>query len=92
MAHCAGLSGNAAACDSGFDIDLAEGIGRNQRLTYDKLEGIEAEVIVDVTAVDGDGTGPVGDEVDTRYGGLSAACSVEIGALGLISCDYSFPP
>ena len=89
MAHSTGLTGYAAAGNGGFDIDLAKGVGRNQRLTDDELKGIESEVIIDVTAVDGDGTGAVGDEVDTCYGGLSAACSVEIGALGLISCQYS---
>ena len=63
----AGLAGNAAAVDGSLDVDLADGAGGDQGLTNDELQSLEAEVIVDITAVDGDSTGAVGDEVDACY-------------------------
>ena len=57
MTDGAGLAGNAAACNGANDVNGAQGVGGNQRLTNDQLQGVQAEVLVDVAAVDGDGTG-----------------------------------
>jgi len=51
VTDCAGLTGNAAACDGSFDIHLAEGIGCVERLTNEKLQGLKTEVIVNVASV-----------------------------------------
>ena len=92
VADGAGLTGNAAAGDSSLDVDLADGAGGDEGLTDDELEGIETEVIVDITAVDGDSAGAVGDEVNACDGGLSASGAVHIGLLALIGCHISLPP
>ena len=81
VADGAGLAGHAAAGDGGFDVDLAEGVGSDQGLTDDELQGIETEVLLDVTAVDRDGAGPAGEQMDSCHGGLSSAGTVEIGLL-----------
>ena len=60
----AGLAGNAAACNLCFNINLAQGTGGNQGLTNDELKGFKAEVIVNVSAIDGDHAGTVGNEVN----------------------------
>lgn len=52
-----GLTGNAAARDGTHDVELAEGVCKVERLADDQFEGLEAEVIVDITTVDGDRTG-----------------------------------
>jgi len=90
VADCTCLAGYAAACDSGFDVDLAEGVGENQGLTDDELQGLKTEVIVDITTVDGDSTGAVGDEVNASDRLLSASGTVHIGSLALISSHYFF--
>ena len=84
MAQGAGLAGDAAAGDGGNDVHLAGVAGGLQGLTDDHLQGIQAEVIVDVTAVDDDGAGAVGEQVDAGDRGLSAAGAVQIGLLRLI--------
>ena len=86
----AGLTGNAAAFDGGNDVDLAELLGGDQGLTDDHLQGLETKVIVDVTAVDGDGAGAVLEQMHAGDGGLSAAGAVEIRLLRLIHSSY--PP
>ena len=67
MTDRAGLTGNAAAFDGGFHIDLADGAGSDQGLTDDELQGLKAEIIIDLTAVDGDNAGAVGDQVNRTY-------------------------
>ena len=57
MTDGAGLAGDAAAGDGGLNVDLADGAGGDQGLADDKLQRLEAEVIVNVAAVDGDGAG-----------------------------------
>ena len=92
VADGAGLAGHAAAGDGGDDVHLAEGVGGDQRLTDDQLQGLETEVVVDVTAVDGDGAGPAGEEVHARHGALPAAGAVHISLLALIGSHYTLPP
>ena len=92
MTDSAGLPGNAAACNGSFDVDLTNGVGGDQGLTNDELQGLETEVIVDVTAVDGDSTGAVGNEVNASDRRLSAAGTIHIGLLALISCHIHLPP
>ena len=70
--------------------DLAEFLGSGQGLTDDHLQGLEAEILVDVAAVDGDGAGAVLEEVNAGDGGLSTAGAVQIRLLGLI--HSSLPP
>jgi len=85
VADGAGLAGNAAAGNGGLDVDLADGAGGDQGLADDELQGLETEVIVDVTAVDRDDAAAVGNEVDAGDRGLSASGAVHIGLLGLVS-------
>ena len=51
MADSACLAGNTAACNAANDVELLFGTGENERLTNDRLEGIKAEIIVDITIV-----------------------------------------
>ena len=85
----AGLAGHTAAGDGGLDVHLAQGIGGGQRLTHDELQGLQAKVIVDVPAVDGDSAGAVGEEMHAGHGGLPAAGAIQIRLLALI---HSFVP
>ena len=55
----AGLAGNAAASDGDNDVNLAQQVSGDQGLTDDQLQGLQTEVIVDVAAIDDDGTGAV---------------------------------
>ena len=84
VAQGAGLAGHAAALDGGNDVHLAQGIGGVQGLTDDHLQGLQAEVLVDIAAVDGDAAGAVGEQVHAGHGGLTTASAVHIGILGLI--------
>ena len=62
---------------------------RNLGLTDQELQGLQAEVIVDVPAVDGDSAGAVGEEMHAGHGGLPAAGAIQIRLLALI---HSFVP
>ena len=90
MTQSTGLTGHAAALNGGNDVHLTQGSGGVQGLTNDHLQGLQTEVIVDVTTVDGDGAGAVFEQVHTGHGGLATASTVLIGILGLI--HSSFPP
>ena len=57
MADSTGLTGNTAACNAANDVELLFGTGENERLTNDRLEGIKAEIIVDIAVVDRNLTG-----------------------------------
>ena len=72
------------------DIHLAQQVCGVQGLADNELQGLQAEVVVDVTAVDGDGTGAVGEQMHAGHGGLPAAGAVDDKA----SCSYtwSLPP
>ena len=84
VAQSAGLAADAAALDSGDHVHLTLAGGGHQGLTDDHLQGVEAEILLDVPAVDGDGAGAVGENVDAGDRGLSAAGAVQIGLLRLI--------
>ena len=84
MTDGAGLAGNAAALDGADNVDLTDQIGRSQRLTDDHLQGIEAEIIVDIATVDGDGAGAALIDADTGDGGLTTAGAVLILSLALV--------
>ena len=51
MADSTGLTGYAAAGDGDDNVNLAQQIGGDQRLTDDQLQGVQTEILVDVTAV-----------------------------------------
>ena len=52
MADSAGLAGVTAANNVDSDVELAFGAGQNQRAAGQQLQGIQAEVVVQLTAVD----------------------------------------
>ena len=79
----AGLAGNAAASDGANDIKLAQGIGKGHGLTNDQLQSIQAEIIVDVSAVNGDLAG-AGVQTNAGHGALSTAGAIVIGILALV--------
>ncbi len=54
MADCAGLTGNAAACNAADDVELAVGVSDIKRLTNKELESFKAKVIIDVSVINGD--------------------------------------
>ena len=54
MADRARLTGNTAAGNPDDNVKLVFDLGQCQRLTDNQLEGLKAEIIVDVTVVDGD--------------------------------------
>ena len=87
VADGAGLAGAAAADNVDNNVELAFGAGEHQRAAGEQLQGVEADVIVDITAVDGELAGAVvhahaGDRV------LAAAGAVEI-FLGFV---HGLPP
>ena len=61
MTNSAGLSGKSAALNGNDDIELALSSGNAERLVDDELQGLEAEVIVDRLAVDGNNAGSRND-------------------------------
>ena len=74
----AGLAGNAATCDGDNDVNLAHQVGGDQGLTDDQLQGLQTEVIVDVAAIDDDGTGAVLVDANAGNGGCSTRFSREL--------------
>ena len=84
MAQCAGLAGDAAAGDGSGDVHLADDAGGVQGLADHHLQGLQAEVLLDVTAIDGDGAGAAGEQVDAGHRGLPAAGAVVIRLLALV--------
>ena len=78
------LTGHAAAGDSDNQVNLAQHVGSDQRLTNQQLQGLQTEVIVDVTAVDGDGTGAAFINTDSGDGGLPTAGALLILSLALV--------
>ena len=84
VADSTGLTGYAAAGDGDDNVNLAQQIGGDQRLTDDQLQGVQTEILVDVTAVDDDGTGAVLVNANTGNGGLTTAGAVKILLLALV--------
>ena len=56
MTDCTSLAGEAAAGYSANDVKLLSGLSSFQRLTNDQLQGVQTEVVVEGTIVDGDFT------------------------------------
>ena len=78
VADSASLAGNTAAGDGDNDVNLAQQIQGGQGLTDDQLQGLQTEVIVDVTTVDDDGAGAVLVNTNTSDGRLTSAGAVLI--------------
>ena len=57
MTNSTGLAGIAAAVNVDLYVELAKGIGQRQRSANDHLEGLIAEVILYIAAIDGDNAG-----------------------------------
>ena len=54
MADSASLTGNTAAGNADDDVILALEAQQDQRRADDQLQGLQTEVVVDVTVIDGD--------------------------------------
>ena len=80
MTDRARLTGHAAAADTADNVELLAGLGEDEGLTNDQLEGLKTEVIVDISVIDGDLTGTL-IESDSCNRRLSSACTVEIRCL-----------
>ena len=78
MTDSAGLAGNTAAGHVGDDVELTGGAGNAEGLVDDELQGLETEVLIDGTAVDGD-LAAAGVQTNAGDGLLSAAGAVEVG-------------
>lgn len=78
MTDGAGTTGNAAALDGADDIDLADQIGRGQKADGRPSSRGIGPIIIDITAVDGDGTGAALIDADTGNGGFTAGTYVTI--------------
>src|SRR5699024_5606559 len=84
VADGAGLAGDAAAGDGDNQVNLAQGVGGDQGLADQQLQGLQAAVLVDIAAVEGDGAGAVLIDADAGHGGLPAAGAVVILSLALV--------
>ena len=90
MAHCASLAGDAAASDGSNDVDLANQTSGLQGLADDQLQGLQTEILVDLTTVDDDGAGAVLVDADACDGGLTTAGAVKLLLLALV--HVKLPP
>ena len=77
MADCASLTGNTAAGNADDDVILALKAQQDQRRADDQLQGLQTEVAVDVTVVDGDLAG-AGVNANAGNGILTTTSAVEI--------------
>ena len=80
MTDSAGLTGNTAAGHCADNIELIGSLGNAEGLTNDQLESLKAEVIVNVSAVDGDFACTLVD-TNAGYRVLSSSCTIEKGSL-----------
>ena len=80
----AGLAGHAAAGNGSHDVELLDVAGGDQGLANQQLQGLQAELIVDVTTIDGNGASAVGEQVHAGNGGLPTAGAIEIRLLALV--------
>ena len=71
------LTGNTAAGNADDDIVLALQAQQDQRRTDDQLQGLQAEVVVDITIVDGD-LASAGVNANAGNGILTTTSAVEI--------------
>ena len=77
MADSASLAGNTATGNADDDVILALEAQQDQRRADDQLQGLQTEVAVDVTVVDGDLTG-AGVNANAGNGILTTTSAVEI--------------
>ncbi len=77
MTDGAGLAGNAAARNADHNVELILNAQQNQRSADDQLQGLEAEVVVQITIVDGDLAG-AGVHANAGNGILTTTSAVEI--------------
>ena len=77
MTDSASLTGNTAAGNADDDVVLALQAQQDQRRTDDQLQGLQTEVVVDITIVDGDLTG-AGVNANAGNGILTTTSAVEI--------------
>ena len=77
VADSASLAGNTAARNADDDIVLALQAQQDQRRTDDQLQGLQTEVVVDITIVDGDLAG-AGVNANAGNGILTTTSAVEI--------------
>ena len=71
------LAAYAAALDAAHHVELAGGLGQLQGLAHNQLQGVEAEELVDIPVVNGDGAG-AGVEPDAGNGLFPSAGTVKI--------------
>ena len=84
----ASLAGEATAVYVNNNVELANGIGNAEGLVNDELHGLKTEVLVDVSAVNGNNAA-TGIEANSSNGLLSSTGSVEIG---FSTCIHSHLP
>ena len=77
VADSASLTGNTAAGNADDDVILALEAQQDQRRADDQLQGLQTEVVVDITIVDGDLTG-AGVNANAGNGILTTTSAVEI--------------
>ena len=77
VADSASLAGNTAAGNADDDIVLALQAQQDQRRTDDQLQGLQTEVVIDITIVDGDLAG-AGVNANAGNGILTTTSAVEI--------------
>ena len=77
VADSASLTGNTAAGNADDDVILALQAQQDQRRTNDQLQGLQTEVVVDITIVDGDLTG-AGVNANAGNGILTTTSALEI--------------
>ncbi len=81
------LSGVSAALNVNHDIELAVGLGSNQRLTNDNLQGLKSKILIEGSLINSNVTGS-GYQINSCYRFFSSASSI-------ISCcvsHFNFPP
>ena len=77
VADSASLAGNTAAGNADDDVVLALQAQQDQRRADDQLQGLQTEVVVDITIVDGDLAG-AGVNANAGNGILTTTSAVEI--------------
>ena len=89
VADSACLAGDTAAANVCYDVKLTLGLGNAEGLVNDELESLKTEIVIYVSAVDGDVTG-TGIEANSCNRLLSSACAVEIRFSTCVHLHY--PP
>ena len=87
VTNCAGLTGHTTAADIHQHVERGRA-GQRQGLTNGHLEGLQTEVVINITLVDGH-FAITGDQADAGNSLLAAANSAVINLSHLF---FSFPP